>query len=123
MTNIFVLVQGQENRDKLQQVASQLEVHEQQLKEIRTTQEKMKETKMTGMVFTTAFPLGRHCVERKITFLWLGLDLRLWGLGISVLCGVGVSVLCGVGVNVLYRVTVSVLYRVAVSVLYRVVVM
>ena len=50
-----------------QQVASQLEVHEQQvasqqevlgqqLKEDRTTQEKAKETKMTGMVYTPAFP-------------------------------------------------------------------
>ena len=39
-----------------QQVASQLEVHEQQLKEVRTTHEKAKETKMTGMVYTTAFP-------------------------------------------------------------------
>ena len=137
MTNVFVLVQGQHNRDQLQQVVSQLEVHEQQvasqlevheqqvasqlevheqqvasqlevheqqvasqlevneqqvasqlevlgqqLKEDMTTQEKAKETKMTGMVYTPAFPLGRYYVEREITFLWLGPDLRVWGLGI-----------------------------------------
>ena len=56
MTNVFVLVQGQENRDQLQQVTSQLEVLGQQLKEVRTTQKKAKETKMTGMVYTPAFP-------------------------------------------------------------------
>ena len=67
MTNVFVLVQGQENRVQLQQtasqlevheqqVASQLEVHEQQVKEVRITQEKARETKMTGMVYTFAFP-------------------------------------------------------------------
>ena len=60
MTNVFVLVQGQETRVQLQQTASQLEVYKQQmasqLEEDRTTQEKANETNMTGMVYTPAFP-------------------------------------------------------------------
>ena len=138
MTNVFVLVQGRETRDQLQQVVSQQEVHEQQvasqqevheqqvasqlevheqqlasqqevheqqtanqlevfgqqLKEVRTTQEKTKETKMTGKVFRQIL----HGEGNHIPLV----GIRSRNVGVSVLYRVGVSVLCRVGVSVLY---------------------